>query len=148
MGKQWESTSLKLQPGLSSEPLLQNLNQSCTYRSAFTLTHTCAHTYTQAPTHACKYLFAQTNLVKRGLFFSIGCLEKMKTKKLLVTSHFQNEKHLCHYYLSMYRKPLTKIKYNKKSTGKNNQDLNGLIQRAYCAVNYTIYPFLKGEQTN
>lgn len=44
----------------------------------------------------------------------------------------------------MYIEPLRK-KSIKKERKKSNQDFNGFIYRAYCAVNYTIYPFLRGE---
>lgn len=84
--------------------------------------HIRAHirTYKHPRTLASIYLLRQ--MMFTGVSFFIRCLKEMKKKKQknknLFTSHFQNEKHLCHYYLSMYRKPLTKIKYNKKAQGK------------------------------
>lgn len=88
MGKHGESNSLQLQPGLLSEPPHQ-IEIRVAHTDLPFHGRTCAHTYTQAPTHACKYLFAQTNMLTWDS--SSDTLQKWKKKRLFSTSYFQND---------------------------------------------------------
>lgn len=72
-------------------------------------TNTCAHTYTQAPTHACQVSIRTDKCILQGSFF-IRCLEEMKKKKVF---HFTLPKWL-------RKKPLPILfEHVQKTTYKN-----------------------------
>lgn len=105
MGKHW-GEQFPLSPAWSDVwTTLAKLGSSLAHTDLPFHLHMCTHTYP-----ACEYLFALTNVL---CYFFISYLDEMKKISFSLDISKITEKHLGLIILSMYRKPLTKIKYNK-----------------------------------